>query len=297
MRSRGRLPFAVPTPHRSVERGPTPKDQTVDLPLARSSGLFHPDSILGAIPFRGLFTSSAGHLSAGLPFFPFGRPNHSPPRIRLWTGRHLTMSGQMGARSPLGSTRSGVLASFGSGRRQRSPRCVPGSCPPGRWRGDQAASRRCPPFGLPVPRRPVQVLDSTRRPRFHALGFKGLGPGRARVPGATSLPLAKAAPLLGFLLSRVFTARTLPRISPLAPLSLLAVPHRPMPEPQGVDRSRRDGWPQDWLPESALARPSLLSFLPSCPSHGALAASSPSDANRTNPKSPMLAGGWLSGHR
>lgn len=32
----------------------------------RSSGMFHPDRIAGICPFRGLFASRAGHLSAGL---------------------------------------------------------------------------------------------------------------------------------------------------------------------------------------------------------------------------------------
>lgn len=49
------------------------------------------------------------------------------------------------------------------------------------------------------------------------------------------------------------------RISPLAPLSLLVVPHRPMPEPQGIEESSSDGGALRSVPSRP---PGLFSLLP-----------------------------------
>jgi hypothetical protein len=68
-------------------------------------------------------------------------------------------------------------------------------------------------------------------------GIQGLEPRSCACPRGDIPAACRGRTSLGVLPSRVFTARTLPRISPLAPLSLLAEPRRPMPEPQGLDGS------------------------------------------------------------
>jgi len=68
-------------------------------------------------------------------------------------------------------------------------------------------------------------------------GIQGLEPRTCACLQGDIPAACRSRTSLGVLPSRVYTARTLPRISPLAPLSLLAVPRGPMPEPQGLYRS------------------------------------------------------------
>lgn len=72
-------------------------------------------------------------------------------------------------------------------------------------------------------------------PVFRALKFKGLSPVWPRGLGRLSRRLPNSQLLWGFRSPGSFVS-TLCRISPVTPLSRLAVPHRPSPSPQGLDR-------------------------------------------------------------
>jgi hypothetical protein len=151
-----------------------------------------------------------------------------------------------------------------------------------------------------------------RRSRFRALGFKGWSPGCARVQGATSPSLAKAAPLLGFrppgssprgscrgfrrwLPSRSWPNRTgrcrslRVSIDPRRDGSLCRQPDPEVRSACWAARVRGQGVSQcRTVPPSWDSRPRAD---PTARSIGAGALAG------TRPRTRAMAGGWLSGHR
>jgi hypothetical protein len=224
--------FAVPTPRGPAVDAPlrVRRCRTAragfSRPLRASSrslpGLFHPGSAHGVFALQ-RSVRALGRTPLGWPC-----PSFPWPRARRLAGVvHRSMPSPRRSRG-CGSCRAasravGALV-VGLPLDQRRP--WTGWRDP--WRSFLSATRH-PCWGVPLvpftPPRPKACRD----PRISAQV-------RARGSEAVFHRVRKLAPLLGFLPSRG-SWPTLDRISPITPLSPLAVPHGPLPEPQGIDRS------------------------------------------------------------
>lgn len=176
-------------------------------PLRASSrslpGLFHPGSALG-VPALQRSVRTSGRTPFGLPCPSFPWPRTCVQRVSS-VGR-CRFPGFRGDAARAGQPRELLALRF---------RVAPSA----EEAVDQMGSR------------------PTRTAPEGALGSKDFKHGRARVVPETAVRRpSELAPLLGFAPFRDSMA-TLRRISPATPLTPLAVPHRPTPEPQGLDRS------------------------------------------------------------
>jgi hypothetical protein len=149
-----------------------------------------------------------------------------PKVTRGFVGPHAGLAPLLAPRRGLPRSRLRLAQTIGSPRSELRPPALD-VAPPGLCR-QQGAVRR---WSVHVRPRSWSHDQDVRA------GMQGFEPRtRAWLRDGCS-PFAEARTSLGVSSLQGLTARTLRWISPAAPLSLLAVPRGPLPEPQGLDRS------------------------------------------------------------